>query len=88
MAWKPSGVWNKPTINLPQQDDSSFPGLKPAGPDATTKIQYEELQQNELMALEAIYGEDFIKHKDTTSAWKVKPPAPSFKTPSPMCPLT
>ncbi|GKT49171.1 eIF-2-alpha kinase GCN2 [Colletotrichum spaethianum] len=60
MAWKSSGVWKKP-IDLPQtnRDDSSFPGLKPKGPEAATKIEYEELQQNELIALEAIYGEDF-----------------------------
>lgn len=59
-------------INLPKpKDDSSFPGLKPASPEVATKIEYEELQENELMVLEAIYGDDFMKHKDTQSAWKV-----------------
>lgn len=72
MAWKTQGSWNKPTVNLPKQkDDSSFPGLKPTGPETPGKIEYEELQQNELMVLEAIYGEDFMKHDDAQSAWKV-----------------
>ncbi|EEY22034.1 TTL domain-containing protein [Verticillium alfalfae VaMs.102] len=53
MAWKSSGAWNKPIINLPKpaKDDSSFPGLKVTSPEAagTPKIEYEELQENELM---------------------------------------
>lgn len=71
MAWQPSGAWKKSANKDPNNDDSSFPGLKPTTPDATTKIEYEELQQNELLALEAIYGDDFVKHHGTHSAWKV-----------------
>ncbi|KAF6819783.1 hypothetical protein CSOJ01_01190 [Colletotrichum sojae] len=77
MAWKASGVWNKP-INLSpnkNRDDSSFPGLKPRSPEATSKIEYDELQQNELIALEAIYGDDFVKHAETQSAWKRSEPS-------------
>ncbi|KAK2058552.1 Serine/threonine-protein kinase, partial [Colletotrichum caudatum] len=76
MASKPSGVWKKP-VNLPQtnKDDSSFPGLKPKGPEAASKTAYEELQQNELIALEAIYGEDFVRHADTPGAWKKADPS-------------
>ncbi|GKT84907.1 protein kinase [Colletotrichum tofieldiae] len=76
MAWKSSGVWKKP-IDLPQtnEDDSSFPGLKPKRPEAATKIEYEELQQNELIALEAIYGEDFVTRAETPGAWKKSDPS-------------
>jgi translation initiation factor 2-alpha kinase 4 len=77
MAWQASGAWNSPINNGRRHDNTSFPGLQPTSPDATTKIEYAELQQNELLALEAIYGDDFIKHSDTHSAWKV---------PFPVCP--
>ena len=73
MTGKTPGPWNKPSIKLSNKnDDSSFPGLKPTTPDATSKIEYDELQQNELIVLEAMYGEDFVKHTQTQSAWKVR----------------
>lgn len=72
MAWRAPAAWKTPLNKSQKQDDSSFPGLKPTTPDATTKIEYEELQENELLALEAIYGDDFVKHGDTHSAWKVR----------------
>ncbi|KND93967.1 Serine/threonine-protein kinase gcn2 [Tolypocladium ophioglossoides CBS 100239] len=59
MAWRAPGAWKTPLNKSQKQDDSSFPGLMPTTPDATTKIEYEELQKNELLALEAIYGDDF-----------------------------
>jgi hypothetical protein len=71
MAWQASGVWKKPLNITKKNDDSSFPGLKPSSPEANTKIQYEELQQNEIFAMEAIYGEDFINHTEAHGAWKV-----------------
>ncbi|KAM5374209.1 hypothetical protein ACJZ2D_006669 [Fusarium nematophilum] len=75
MAWKSSGVWKTPLNLSKKNDESSFPGLQPAAsPDATNKIEYEELQQNELLALEAIYGDDFIMHTGTHSAWKKADP--------------
>ena len=70
MAWQTPGAWKSPLAKQPE-DDSSFPGLKPTSPEATNKIEYEELQQNELLALEAIYGEDFVQHSGTHSAWQV-----------------
>lgn len=76
MAWKTPRTLTSPSKN--SKDDSSFPGLKPPGPDATTKIEYEELQRNEIFALEAIYGDDFIQHTAAHSAWKVF--RPSFST--------
>lgn len=72
MAWRTPGAWKTPLSKDTKKDDSSFPGLKPTTPDATAKIEYEELQHNELLALEAIYGDDFVKHTDGHSAWKVR----------------
>lgn len=53
--------------------DTSFPGLGSRAPDLGAKTQYEELQQNEVMVLKAIYGDDFTEHKAAHSAWKVGP---------------
>ena len=70
MALKQSGVWKTPLNN--NKNESSFPDLQPAAsPEVTNKIEYEELQQNELLALEAIYGDDFVMNPGTQSAWKV-----------------
>lgn len=65
-----------PTKAAGGADDPSFPGLKPAAPDAAGRIAYDELQQNEVLALEAIYGDDFVKHSGAHSAWKVSSPLP------------
>ncbi|PNY27719.1 Serine/threonine-protein kinase gcn2 [Tolypocladium capitatum] len=75
MAWRAPGPWKTPLNKSHEQDDSSFPGLKPTTPATTTKIEYEELQENELLALEAIYGDDFVKHGDSHSAWKKTEPS-------------
>jgi translation initiation factor 2-alpha kinase 4 len=73
MAGKQPGVWKTPLTLNNNTNDSSFPGLQPAAsPEVTNKIEYEELQQNELLALEAIYGDDFVMHSGTQSAWKVE----------------
>lgn len=53
-----------------QNATDSFPGLKSPGTPAA-KTQYQELQENELIALEAIYGDDFTQHSATHSAWQV-----------------
>ncbi|KAM0256379.1 hypothetical protein ACHAQJ_005030 [Trichoderma viride] len=73
MAWKKPRTLTSPT--KASKDDSSFPGLRPLGPDATTKIEYEELQRDEIFALEAIYGDDFIQHTAAHSAWKKSDPS-------------
>lgn len=57
------------------RDDKSFPGLKPARPDATAKTEYEEIQRNEMLVLEAIYGDDFVKHHHVAGAWKKAEPS-------------
>ena len=72
----PTNPWGK----KPQQriiPSSGFPDLKPSksndvAPKAQLpKSQYEEIQADELIALEAIYGEDFRKIESNHGAWKV-----------------
>lgn len=60
-------AWKKPT-KTPTNAGPSFPDLRQG---RGTTIQYEELQHNELIALEAIYGDDFKRLKQTQAAWKV-----------------
>ncbi|KAK4453300.1 anticodon binding domain of tRNAs-domain-containing protein [Podospora aff. communis PSN243] len=57
-----------------KKEDGSFPGLKAPG-KPENKTPYEELQVDEVTALQAIYGDDFIEHKTKTSAWKKSEPA-------------
>jgi len=71
MAWKtPAG--KKTAQQTPKRNgDTSFPGLKAPGPNqANTK--YREMQDDEVMVLESIYGDDFKLHEATHSAWKVR----------------
>ncbi|KAH8908968.1 Serine/threonine-protein kinase [Coniochaeta sp. PMI_546] len=76
MAWKtPAGQRKPPKQAAKKNGDTSFPGLASTGPEANKKTQYEELQQNEVMVLQAIYGDDFTEHKATHSAWKKSEPS-------------
>lgn len=68
MARKQPRTLTSPTKT--SKDDSSFPGLGPPGPDAKNKTEYEEQQRDEIIALQAIYADDFIEHV-APSAWKV-----------------
>lgn len=45
-----------------------------ATPPPATTTNYSELQSNEVTALQAIYGEDFIEHTSTHSAWRKSEP--------------
>jgi translation initiation factor 2-alpha kinase 4 len=72
----PPSPWGK----KPQQRNatsSGFPDLKPSkSNDAVPtspgpKSQYEEIQEDELIALASIYGEDFRKIETNLGAWKV-----------------
>ncbi|KAK3685957.1 anticodon binding domain of tRNAs-domain-containing protein [Podospora appendiculata] len=68
MAWKtPAGK--------KKDRDGSFPGLRPTGQSQSTKTHYQELQENEVMVLQAIYGDDFIEHKTAHAAWQKSQPA-------------
>lgn len=73
MALNGAGAWKTPAVKSPDhKNDTSFPGLRPQGQETPAKIEYEELQQNEVLALEAIYGDDFVNHtSEQQTAWKV-----------------
>lgn len=67
----PAKTWNnvkkKPTVS----SESSFPGLAPAA-SAALRSQYDEIQDDELIALSSIYGEDFQRLETKSGAWKVR----------------
>ncbi|KAI6785084.1 Serine/threonine-protein kinase-like protein [Emericellopsis cladophorae] len=53
---------------------SHFPGLKPTKSAETARIDLSEIQKDELLALEAIYADDFVDHTGEQSAWKKTEP--------------
>ncbi|KAK4127619.1 Serine/threonine-protein kinase [Parathielavia appendiculata] len=66
----------KPVQPHNRNGDDNFPGLNNKGPGKpATKTQYQELQENEVLALKAIYGEDFIEHSAAHSAWHKSEPS-------------
>ena len=72
----PTSPWGKKPPQ-PIVPSSGFPDLKPskssdvASNVQVPKSQYEEDQEDELIALEAIYGEDFRRIESNHGAWKV-----------------
>jgi translation initiation factor 2-alpha kinase 4 len=73
----PTSPWGKK--QQPPKTISGFPDLKPdnavnAAPKSPgPKSQYEEIQEDELIALASIYGEDFRRIESNHGAWKVFP---------------
>ena len=67
----PTNPWGKKNTSA-----SGFPGLKPtqskSNNDPPPKSQYEEIQENELIALSSIYGDDFQRIETKQGAWKVR----------------
>jgi translation initiation factor 2-alpha kinase 4 len=66
----PTDPWGKKNTSA-----SGFPGLKPTQQsinDPPPKSQYEEIQENELIALSSIYGDDFQRLETKQGAWKVR----------------
>ena len=64
----PSSPWGKN-----KKEVSNFPA-PPGGNSKKVEIhksQYEEIQEDELIALSSIYGEDFRKIEKSQVAWKV-----------------
>ncbi|KAK3358996.1 anticodon binding domain of tRNAs-domain-containing protein [Lasiosphaeria hispida] len=76
MASKTPGQ-KKPIPPAKKNADSSFPGLKATAKSSGQpgKMHYQELQENEVMVLQAIYGDDFVQHKATHSAWQKSEPS-------------
>lgn len=84
MAWKTPGIPGTPasrkTPSQPPEKkknvaETSFPGLAPTGPDPAAKTEYMNIQNEELMVLRSIYGDDFIEHEAVNTAWKKSDPA-------------
>ncbi len=76
MAWKTPGPRKTSSQPTPKNgDDTSFPGLKPTSTDTNTKTEYVNIQNEEIMVLQSIYGDDFIEHKAANTAWKKSEPA-------------
>jgi len=68
----PSSPWGKKKPQEPHKATSGFPGLKPSTPiSPAPNLKYEEIQDDELVALAAIYGEDFHQVEKNQVAWKV-----------------
>ena len=64
----PTNPWGKKNTAT-----TGFPGLKSAQSNNATppKSQYDEIQENELIALSSIYGDDFKRIETKQGAWKV-----------------
>jgi len=71
MAWKKPSGQKKNNGNKGTPGPKAQGGPQAASPQVTTKTHYQELQENEVMVLKAIYGEDFIEHEAAKGAWKV-----------------
>lgn len=68
----PTGPWSPKQTKPDENSHGGFPGLRDHENVAVTaKSQYEETQENELVALEAIYGDDFQTIETQSGAWKV-----------------
>jgi translation initiation factor 2-alpha kinase 4 len=69
----PTNPWGKKNTSA-----SGFPRLKPAQsknePLTGTQNTYQEIQENELIALSSIYGDDFQRIETKQGAWKVRAP--------------
>ncbi|TGJ83430.1 hypothetical protein E0Z10_g5340 [Xylaria hypoxylon] len=76
MAWKTPGPWKVPQQpNFKRHDDSTRPGLPPTSPDTGPKTHYIDVQNEEIMVLKAIYGDDYVEHKAANTAWKKSEPS-------------
>lgn len=72
----PNSPWGQKKQQVHNNSASGFPGLAPS--KSTEKVakvapksQYEEIQEEELFALAAIYAEDFRRVEKNQGAWKV-----------------
>lgn len=76
MAWKKPAGKKKPaqqqTPKKNNEANATFPGLKAPGQTPPAKTHYQEVQESEVMVLQAIYGEDFTQHEAAHGAWQVR----------------
>lgn len=75
MAWKTPGPWKAPQQPNYDGHDPTHPGLAPTSPDTNPKTHYIDTQNEEIMVLKAIYGDDYVEHKAANSAWKKSEPS-------------
>lgn len=66
----PTNPWG---TKKPQHPKITSPGVLASRSDDAPKSQYEEVQEDELIALSSIYGEDFRLIEKNQVAWKVTP---------------
>lgn len=64
--------WNKAKVPTTGRPDNSYPEIQSGATRNTQKTQYEEIQEDELIALASIYGEDFQNIQTKSGAWKVR----------------
>lgn len=82
MAPKKQGQQKKAAQKGSPRTNQAHP--PPATPTAhTPTTNYDELQSNEVTALQAIYGDDFIELKGTHSAWKKSEPTFDIRVKAP-----
>ncbi|KAI8957150.1 serine/threonine-protein kinase gcn2 [Daldinia sp. FL1419] len=77
MASKSNSPWkgSQQQLTTKTNNDSNYPGLKSASPDVGPKTPYTDVQNEEIMVLQAIYGDDYIEHKAANSAWMKSEPS-------------
>lgn len=74
----PTNPWGKKPLQPAKAATSGYPDLQtPKNNDTLPqspgqKSQYEEIQEDELIALAAIYGPDFQRIETKQGAWKVR----------------
>lgn len=76
MAWKTPGPSKAPQQLHPKKhDDSTHPGLPPTSSETGPRTHYVDTQNEEILVLKAIYGDDYVEHKAANAAWKKSEPS-------------
>ncbi|CAJ2507288.1 Uu.00g084740.m01.CDS01 [Anthostomella pinea] len=75
MASKALGPSKGPRQVTTQNPGSNYPGLTPTSPGGGPRTQYVDAQNEEIMVLQAIYGEDYVEHEAANSAWMRSDPS-------------
>lgn len=85
MAPKKQGQQKKAAQKATAKSSQANQGSSASGPPTATTptTNYDELQRNEVTALQAIYGDDFVELKGTHSAWKKSEPTFDIRVKAP-----